>query len=261
MRGDGSTTRSPTTASGPRQARDARYGAAGRRGGPHRRRYRRRHPRRRGSRARPAGGAAAPADLLPAWESRPSSGEVGFLGWFRARLAERPIRADRTAGLAREPGGRLDRLDLWMVVVLAAVAPHAAGSGGSASRTRCTSTRSTTRGRPMEFLQALALRDLPQHLRVDPPPPGQVRDGRRDRGLGRRPDGRDERPRRPVRGAAVEPRWDEPRSASAGRRRPAVGRDRRRRPRVRPRRRVRSSASSSGARGGRRWPSTGWAIG
>ena len=73
----------------------------------------------------PAPRAAAPippaAAVMPVWEHRPSSGEVGFVGWFRARLTERPIRPDRTAGLEKEKGGRLDRLDLWMVVVLAAV--------------------------------------------------------------------------------------------------------------------------------------------
>lgn len=72
----------------------------------------------------PGPGAAVPippAAVMPVWESRPSTGEVGFIGWFRARLMERPIRPDRTAGLERENGGRLDRLDLWMIVVLAAV--------------------------------------------------------------------------------------------------------------------------------------------
>ncbi|HSO28371.1 MAG TPA: hypothetical protein VLS28_00580, partial [Candidatus Sulfomarinibacteraceae bacterium] len=59
--------------------------------------------------------------LVPAWDQRPSSGEVGFVGWFRARLGERPVRPDRTAGLQHERGGGLDRLDLWMVLVLAAV--------------------------------------------------------------------------------------------------------------------------------------------
>ncbi|MEW5990073.1 MAG: phospholipid carrier-dependent glycosyltransferase [Chloroflexota bacterium] len=66
-------------------------------------------------------GPASDVAVMPAWDSRPSSAEVGFLGWLRARLGERPIRPDRTAGLEREPGGRLDRLDLWLIVVLAAV--------------------------------------------------------------------------------------------------------------------------------------------
>ena len=62
-----------------------------------------------------------PGAVLPAWESRPSSGEIGFVGWLRSRLGDRPIRPDRTAGLDRESRGRLDRLDLWMIVVLSAV--------------------------------------------------------------------------------------------------------------------------------------------
>jgi hypothetical protein len=65
--------------------------------------------------------SATAVAVVPTWENRPSSGEVGLFGWLRTRLLERPIRPDRTAGLEREGGGRLDRLDLWMVVVLAAV--------------------------------------------------------------------------------------------------------------------------------------------
>jgi hypothetical protein len=64
---------------------------------------------------------AGPGAVQPAWESRPSSGEIGLIGWLRSRLGERPIRPDRTSGLERERGGRLDRLDLWMILVLAAV--------------------------------------------------------------------------------------------------------------------------------------------
>src|SRR4029077_4189010 len=36
----------------------------------------------------------------------------------RARFADLPIRPDRTALLRSEGGGRLDRLDLWFVIVL-----------------------------------------------------------------------------------------------------------------------------------------------
>ncbi|MGZ6338793.1 MAG: phospholipid carrier-dependent glycosyltransferase, partial [Candidatus Limnocylindrales bacterium] len=38
------------------------------------------------------------------------------------RLTARPLRADRSASLARESGGRLDRLDLWIFVVLVVAA-------------------------------------------------------------------------------------------------------------------------------------------
>ena len=63
--------------------------------------------------ARPAAGA-----LLPTWTARPGFAELGLIGWFRARLGDAPIRPDRSALLAGERGGRLDRLDLWLVVVL-----------------------------------------------------------------------------------------------------------------------------------------------
>src|SRR5262249_30020741 len=39
--------------------------------------------------------------------------------WFRERFAARPVRPDRTAALQGEGGGRLDRLDLWVIAVLA----------------------------------------------------------------------------------------------------------------------------------------------
>jgi hypothetical protein len=56
----------------------------------------------------------------PRWDARPSYMEAGARGWLAARLWDRPIRPDRTAELDREPGGRFDRLDLWIVVVLVA---------------------------------------------------------------------------------------------------------------------------------------------
>jgi uncharacterized protein (DUF486 family) len=71
--------------------------------------------------ATPAAAAPAGVPARPAWDSRPSSLDLGFLGWFRHRLDEHPIRRDRSAALQGEPGGRVDRLDVWMMVVLAAV--------------------------------------------------------------------------------------------------------------------------------------------
>jgi hypothetical protein len=64
--------------------------------------------------------AAAPAAALPTWSEPPSFYELGPWGWFRAKMAERPVRADRSRALHDEPGGRLDRLDLWLLVVLVA---------------------------------------------------------------------------------------------------------------------------------------------
>lgn len=59
--------------------------------------------------------------VRPVWDARPTSGEVGFVGWFRHRLNELPMRRDRTATLRGESGGRVDRLDIWMMIVLAVV--------------------------------------------------------------------------------------------------------------------------------------------
>ncbi len=53
------------------------------------------------------------------WHERPSAGELGYLGWLRHRLNERPIRLDRSRSLHGEGGGRVDRLDIWMMAVLA----------------------------------------------------------------------------------------------------------------------------------------------
>ena len=60
---------------------------------------------------------------MPTWHGSPPIAEVGLLGWIRGRLFARPTRPDRTASLAREGGGRFDRLDLWLLaaIVVAAV--------------------------------------------------------------------------------------------------------------------------------------------
>ncbi|MDT4947326.1 MAG: hypothetical protein QOH14_4059, partial [Pseudonocardiales bacterium] len=62
--------------------------------------------------------SAAAAAPLPTWSERPSFAEAGAWTWFRSRLFDRPLRADRSAELNDEPGGRLDKLDAWFVVVL-----------------------------------------------------------------------------------------------------------------------------------------------
>ncbi|MEO8438469.1 MAG: hypothetical protein ABI562_08400, partial [Chloroflexota bacterium] len=64
------------------------------------------------------GGSGATAAVLPTWSSRPTFEEVGIRGWFKARLNEPPIRPDRSASLRSEGGGRLDKLDLFLVVIL-----------------------------------------------------------------------------------------------------------------------------------------------
>jgi hypothetical protein len=65
--------------------------------------------------ASPAGLAttARASDDLP-WIDR----EPGLLDPLTRRFGVRPSRADRSRALTGEPGGRLDRLDLWILVVL-----------------------------------------------------------------------------------------------------------------------------------------------
>ncbi|MEO5940170.1 MAG: hypothetical protein ABIZ72_04445, partial [Candidatus Limnocylindrales bacterium] len=78
----------------------------------------------RASAARPLTAAAAvePAAprraAFPTWTEPASFGELGPIGWFRSRLGQRPVRADHSRALDGEPGGRLDKLDLWLLVVL-----------------------------------------------------------------------------------------------------------------------------------------------
>ena len=67
-------------------------------------------------------GKPGPVAVFPAWSSRPSFAEVGAWQWLRGRVLERPVRADRSAGLAHESGGRIDRLDVWVLVVLVVAA-------------------------------------------------------------------------------------------------------------------------------------------
>ncbi len=55
---------------------------------------------------------------LPTWRPRATFTELGSLGWLRSRFGAGSIRPDRSALLVAERGGRLDRLDLFLVVVL-----------------------------------------------------------------------------------------------------------------------------------------------
>ena len=62
---------------------------------------------------------ASPAIVsMPTWSARPSMDEAGVRGWLRGLLDARPFRPDRSAALVGERGGRLDRLDLWFLIVL-----------------------------------------------------------------------------------------------------------------------------------------------
>ncbi len=63
-------------------------------------------------------GALTPAVTMPTWTARASMSELGVVDWIRDRWSDRAVRPDRSAKLAGERGGRLDRLDLWILVVL-----------------------------------------------------------------------------------------------------------------------------------------------
>ena len=65
--------------------------------------------------------AAVPsaATLYPVWDGQSDAIALGPWAWFRARLADTPLRGDRSRQLDRERGGRLDRLDVWFMVLLA----------------------------------------------------------------------------------------------------------------------------------------------
>ena len=65
-----------------------------------------------------AGGTAG-LDLAPRWLEPDDAAPMGPWAWFKARLGDRPVRADRSAELHAERGGRLDRLDVWVLAVLA----------------------------------------------------------------------------------------------------------------------------------------------
>jgi len=69
----------------------------------------------------PAAGAAPDAGpvLVPVWDDRDAAG-AGPWAWVKARFRDRPVRADLSARLKNEQGGRLDKLDLWIVLVLIA---------------------------------------------------------------------------------------------------------------------------------------------
>src|SRR6185436_5099535 len=63
---------------------------------------------------------AAAGAVYPVWDNQ--GGDAVALGpwaWFRARLADSPLRGDRSRLLEGERGGRLDKLDLWFIAVLA----------------------------------------------------------------------------------------------------------------------------------------------
>ena len=83
----------------------------------------------------------------PTWNESPSFTELGPIGWFRAKLAERPVRPDRSKELDHEPRRARSTGSTSGSSSCSSSRSSASGCSGSRSRTRCTSTRSTTRGR------------------------------------------------------------------------------------------------------------------
>ncbi len=79
----------------------------------------------RGERVRPGAGpalvpgTAPPVPVtMPTWSEPARFEETGLRGWIGDRLRTVPMRADRSRTLIGERGGRLDRLDAWVLVVL-----------------------------------------------------------------------------------------------------------------------------------------------
>ena len=66
-----------------------------------------------------AGADDAPGHVVPAWAIDREPISFGPIAWLRTRLQDTPLRADRSRTLERERGGRLDKLDAWVLVVLA----------------------------------------------------------------------------------------------------------------------------------------------
>src|SRR6185369_4991699 len=57
--------------------------------------------------------------VYPVWDAQGEMVPLGPWAWLKARLADTPVRGDRSRILDREKGGRLDRLDVWIMAVLA----------------------------------------------------------------------------------------------------------------------------------------------
>ena len=71
-----------------------------------------------GGMALAVGGAGPAAATLPTWSEPARFEEVGISGWIYDRLHAVPARADRSRTLVTEGGGRFDRLDAWLILVL-----------------------------------------------------------------------------------------------------------------------------------------------
>ncbi len=59
-----------------------------------------------------------PATTLPIWSEPDRFDEIGVRSWLADRVRATPLRADRSRTLSTERGGRLDRLDVWLLVLV-----------------------------------------------------------------------------------------------------------------------------------------------
>ena len=59
-----------------------------------------------------------PATILPTWSEPDRFDEIGVRSWLADRVGATPLRADRSRTLSTERGGRLDRLDVWLLVLV-----------------------------------------------------------------------------------------------------------------------------------------------
>ena len=123
-----------------------------------------------------------PPRCPPGASRRPPPTSASWSGCARSSMA-RPIRPDRSKALDRESGGRLDRLDLWIVVVLVAATlglrMFRLAEPYQMHFDEVYHARTAT-----EFLQDWRYGYSHDDLRVDPSAPREVRDGRRPRRAG-----------------------------------------------------------------------------
>ena len=154
------------------------------------------------------GSVAVPADVaddvvdwelsppeLPTWTRARGSTSSASPGSIRERWTDRSIRPDRSHALLAEGGGRLDRLDLWLLVLLV-IASMTLRTFRLAEPYQMHFDEVYHARTATEFLQSWRYGESRRHLRVDPPASREVRDGRGDRRLGSGSRWRHERTRR-----------------------------------------------------------------
>ena len=156
----------------PRRRRDAAAAGSHGAGGP------RRHP---------------PPDLVRPPRPAPSSASSAGSGRGSAIAPIRPDRSAPARPRARRPPRPARPLAARRPGRRQPPAPHVPPRRAVPDALRRGLSRADGDGVPA----GLALRPVARHLRVDPPAPGQVRDGRRPRPVGRGSRRRHERPRRP----------------------------------------------------------------